>query len=159
MIVTARTAESQSEEGFAKHVELIVDPVGFVLTDIRGSVDGFMQEPKAGGEQGIVRAGSQRPPRVRQQVSGKVLGDEAIVGQVFIAGSDQIVPITPGLGNGIVKLMPAGFGKPGQIHPVPGPALSEMRRGQQPVGHGPASSGRIGFGIGEEGLHFLGRGR
>ena len=159
MIVAARAAEPQSEEGFAKHVELIINPIGFVLADIRGSVDGFMQEPKAGGEQGIVRTGSQRTPRIRQQISGKVLGEKAVVGQVFIAGPDQVVPVTPGLGNGIVELMPAGFGKPGQIHPVPGPAFSEMRRGQQTVGHGPASGGRISLGIGEKGLHFLGRGR
>ena len=89
-----------------------------------------------------------------EQVAGDLLEDEPVVGQVAVEGADQPVAIAvavgiePGLERvGLVLAVP------GDVEPVPAPALAVVRRGQQPVDDPGEGVGRI---IAEEGRDLLG---
>ena len=50
MIVTAGTGDRQTEEGFAGHIDAVVEAVGLVLADVDGGMDFLTEVPKSGTE-------------------------------------------------------------------------------------------------------------
>src|SRR5262245_16001010 len=72
-------------------------------------------------------------PRPFQQIARDVLNQKLVVGQVGIERSDDVVAVLERVGNVVVELMPARFGIPDQIEPMPRPALTEVRRVEELV--------------------------
>ena len=97
---------------------------------------------------------SQRP--AGQQVAGQLLDREPIEGHVAVEGVDHPVAVPPGIGPVAVVLVAVAVGIADQVEPRPGPALPEMRRGEQAV-HEPLVG--VGPPVRQELLHLRGRGR
>jgi hypothetical protein len=68
----------------------------------------------------------------------------------LVEGVDHPVPIEPGLGDGIVRIVPSRIGIPGEIQPVATPALAISGRSKELF-----DESRIGVGtiVRDEGLH------
>ena len=66
-----------------------------------------------------------------------------MVRQVGVEGADQIVAIPPGVRDGHVGFVAERVAVADEVHPVPGPALAEVRRSQQPVNHSLQGIGRL----------------
>ena len=70
--------------------------------------------------------------RVRQQVAGELLDRELVERHVGVQGADDPVAIGPEVAQ-VVALEAVRVGVAGQVEPRPGPALAELRRGEQPI--------------------------
>ena len=75
---------------------------------------------KSGGHPLLNRSSGKQIPR-------QLLQDKLIIREVSIIGVDDPLPVTPGVGTRIVLLKSVAVGITGQIQPMPGPALSEVR--------------------------------
>ena len=91
-----------------------------VEVDVRHVLPG---EQKTGGRR---RLGGDR-------VTGELVEDKLVVGQVGIEGSDQPVAIAPRVGANLVMLETVGLGEPREVEPVLRPAFAVGRGGQQRV--------------------------
>ena len=56
-----------------------------------------------------------------------MLGKEPVVRDIGVEGADEVVPIVPRVGDGVVAFVPAGFRVAHQVHPMPRPPFPEMR--------------------------------
>ena len=84
-----------------------------------------------------------------QFVAGQLLADEAIVRQIVVEGSNDVVAVSMGIGAQAVFFEAFGFAVAHQIEPVLCPTLAVARRGQQTVDHfGVGIGGLIGEEIG-----------
>ena len=93
------------------------------------------EECPTGAQDRFVVFGARTKAGRGEQVASEVLLQEPVVGHVFIEGPHEVVAILPGVGDGVVGLVAAGFRVAHQVHPVPCPPFTEMRRGQQSI-HG-----------------------
>ncbi len=71
--------------------------------------------------------------RLGQQVASHVFAHELIVGHVGVERADQIVAVVRGADDFRIALGAVRFGIANPVHPVAGPALAELRAGQQLV--------------------------
>ena len=92
----------------------------------------------------------------RQQISGKLLADETIVGLVVDERLNHVVAILSGLRNGIIAAAAAGVGVAHNIQPHAAPPLTISFRREQALDQLLVSFRRF---VVEEGLHFGRRGR
>ncbi len=120
---------------------------------IDGRVLRLAKPPETGAEHRFIGLVERVPARLRQQVAGDVLGDEAIKRQVGVERPNDVVAITPGLaGNRKVELVAECLRVAHQVEPVPGPALGVARAGEQAIDHGGKRARRV---IAEERVDFL----
>ena len=85
-----------------------------------------------------------------------LLPDEAVVRLVLVECPDDVVPVAPHVGQGIVQTSSHRIAVTHHVHPVPGPTLAVAGVRQQ-LFHGAAVS--IGGVILKEGLHLIRSGR
>ena len=81
-----------------------------VLAEVDGRMDLLPQEPEARPQDRLVRAGGRVGPGVFEQVAGEVLGQEAVVGDVGVEGTDDVVAVPPGVRDVGVVLVAARLG-------------------------------------------------
>ena len=74
-------------------------------------------------------------PRLGQLVAGDLFCHETVVGQVLIESADQVITVSPGAGDGVVEFMSFGLGISDDVHPMPGPSLTEARGGKIAIDH------------------------
>ncbi len=125
VVVAAGAGHRQPHQAPRDHVDAIVDDI----VDIVEKAPAKREEPQR----------RQRPlvaPQ-RQAVGSELLQDELVVRQIIIEGADYVIAIgvsvrVPPLLREQVAL---GIGVTGHIEPVPAPALSVVRRGQQALDH------------------------
>ena len=67
----------------------------------------------------------------RQQVARQVFPDQLVIGNIRIQGSNQVVPVSVGIGYIGVALTAMRVRIPDPIHPVARPTLAKLRRLQQ----------------------------
>ena len=151
VIVAAGAAERQAHERARCGVDLLVDDVHLHLDRVVfGQHLGAEREEAGGGPvfepRGVVGSG--------KKVAGELLLHELIVRLVVIERANHVIAIAPCVPVDQVLVETVGIGIAGHIEPVPRPALSIMRRGQQAVYH---LCKRIGTVVGKERLHFLRR--
>ena len=84
-------------------------------------------------------------------VSGELMTEEAVVGQILVEGPDHPVAIAPGLLSLLVEFEAIAFCKASHIEPVLGPALAIGRGREESVNDVFAGSG---VGVVEKGLDF-----
>ncbi len=127
VVVTSRAGHGQAQERLGEHVELVVQPLAFVLPDVHGRMILLAEEGPAGPQHGFVLFGSGPQPRLRKQVAGEMFLQELIVGHAGVEGADQVIAVLPGIGDREVVLVSAGFGVADEVHPVSRPPLAEVR--------------------------------
>ena len=167
VVVTAGAGQSQPHEDRARGV----DPVGHSLVRQLGGVEqGFDDLGTEGIETGA-DTGLQVLQLLRgnavvvvvefqivgpQLIPGDLLLQEPVVGFVLVQGLDDVVAITPGVGEVLVGLVAAAVGVAHQVQPVSGPALTVAGRGQQVADENVVGVGR---GVLQKTVHLFGRGR
>ncbi len=118
-------------ERVAQHF-VAVEVAGDATIDFRfRDFDVANEVPRPGGDE------TQSDDRVGlsgiHDISGQLLADEAGVGFVVIESADHIVAVGPRVGSQLVFVVAAGVGVSDDVEPVPGPAFTVGRRGQQAV--------------------------
>ena len=101
------------------------------------------EEVKAGADHRLIETFDRMSGRVFEQVAGKVLDDELIVGHVVIEGADHVIAIAEGVQDLVVEFVSRRLGVPDQVQPVARPALAVMGAGEQPVHQPLVSIGRL----------------
>ena len=146
VVVTAGASQGDSQKhrpGGIHHIRQEIAPL------IARSLYLYLQVQEGGGNSPIFPVISEGVPRY-------LLLDESVVRLVLVERPDDVVPVAPHVGQGIVQPAPHRIAVTHHVHPVPGPALAVAGVGQQ-LFHG------IGVGVGrvilEKGLHLLGCGR
>ena len=72
----------------------------------------------------------------RKEVASYLLLQEEVVGNVVVEGPDDVVPVSPGMREGRIASQPIvaiRFAVTPNIQPMPAPAFTEMRRGQESI--------------------------
>ncbi len=148
MVVAACATERDSQErgrGRAQHVVELIVAVDHRLG--RLIVPGS-QPQKCGGDLG----GS---VGALDLIARQLLDQKPVVRLVLVEGVDHVVAVSPGVRLVAVALVAVGFGVTDDIQPMPRPALSILRAGQQVINH---LGDRIGRLVIEERPDFV-RGR
>ncbi len=141
VVVAAGAGDRQAHQPPADHVDPVVDHVVEVAHE-----PAAQRQEAQGRQRGLGgRVGEIVPG---QPVGRELLDDEPIVGRVAVERGDDVVavgigPVEVGVLEEDVAL---GIGVPGDVEPVPPPALAIPRRGQQAVDQaGIGVGGRIGL--------------
>ena len=156
MIVAASAGDSHRQEGFGKHIDLVIEPVGLVAANVHRRMLGFAEEPKTGAEDRLVEFLLGMQARCGQQVAGDVLHRELIERHIGIECPYDVVPVAIRLGKLEIVFVPQGLGVADEIEPMPAPALAVMGRIEQPIHQLGESVGGI---VLQEGVDLLGRRR
>ena len=140
MIVAASAAHAQPEEGLRENIYLVVNPLGLFPTNIDRRMGRLAKVPETCALDGFICFELRIDARLRDEVPRQVLLDPLVIGNVSVEAPDDIVPVTPGLGNGVIRFMPLGLCETNQVQPVLAPVLSKMRRFKKLVYEGGKSS-------------------
>ncbi len=126
MIVTTRATERHGGKGLAEDIDLILDSVRFILDDIDWGMRSLAEIPESGSLNGFVQSGFIVNSWISHQVASHMFDDETVVGDIFVEGADDPVPVPPCMRDRIVKLMAACFRVSHKVQPVPTPVLTEV---------------------------------
>ena len=152
VIVAVRAFERESEPGHAERAHAVgnvLDAI-FLVDDAALGVDDVIA-PEAGGDALLER-------RVRQQVAGKLLGEEAIVRHVGVeALQHPVAPAPHGPRGIVVEAMRVGVA--GDVQPVHCHALAVAGRGKQAVDGGAIGGFALGLLTLQKRVDFAGRWR
>src|SRR5438132_2111925 len=94
---------------------------------------GLPKEPEAGAKHRFVKTILWMAPGLGKQVTGNVLDDELVVGDVSVERPDHVVTIDVGFRQVEVVFMSGCFRVAHQVEPMPAPAFPIMRGRQQAV--------------------------
>ena len=127
--------------------------IAHAVGEVLGGVFFWLRAAFAGGHIQAVVAGGNflHGSRLRNEISGDVLDDELIVGQVLIEGADDVVAIGGDL-HEVIAVISRCVGKTHQIEPVDGHSFTESGIGQELIDE--LAIGLIG-GVLEECIRFL----
>ena len=150
--MTTGTGDGQPEERLAEDIDLVVDPLTFIQADVHGRMILLAEKRPPGRDHRLIDVRATTEPWLGQKIARQMFEQKLIVGHALVERPDEVIAIVPGVGDDVVALMPARLRVTHQVHPVPGPAFAEMRRGQQAV-HDTFPG--AGFGIREKCLNVV----
>ena len=132
VIVTSRTRHGHAKERLTHHIDLVIDPVRLVLTDIGRRMRLLVQEPPARRLDRFVdfRFGVDA---WLDKVASDVFFHKPIKRHIVVQRADDIVAVLPCVRDVVIKLVAIALGITHQVKPVPAPLLSIPRRRQQPI--------------------------
>ncbi len=134
VVVTPGASHRQPLEGLGQGVDLVVDDIGSDLTEFDTVVMSHFGKPVKGrADQRLVHAFFGIDPGVFQKITRDLFTSQLIERNIDIEGPDQVIAKTPGTHDFVVPLKAVGFSESDHIHPVAGPVLTKVRRGQEPV--------------------------
>ena len=154
VVVAAGTGEREAEEGPAGDIDLVIDDVEsrLLLVGLGERLRADHQEACGNRPRGIGGGVAARG----KEIAGELFDEEAVVGEIAVAGVDDPVAVAPGLRHYGVGIVGRGLGEANDVEPVAGLLLAVMGRGEEPVDDLAPS---IGPGVGEEGGGLLRRRR
>ncbi len=122
VIVTSCAGEREPEERTPDDVDLVIDLIEDVLLVVALLHIHAAEREHACADDLITAL---QHGLCRQQISGDLLGDEAVVGFVFVEGIDHPVAIPRGIQKRCIPHAADAVGITHDIEPVPRPALAE----------------------------------
>ena len=131
VVVTARATHRQSLKGLADDINLVVQNIQLVHLNIHRRMDLLAQPVKTRSEDGLIQPRGWIDSWMRKLIPSKMFHDELIIRKVLVDGSNDVIPIAPGVGDRVVKFMPHGLRIAHQIQPVTRPMLSIVNGTQQ----------------------------
>jgi len=149
VIVAAGAGDGKGLEGFADDVDLIINDDDFFIADVGGGMDAGAEVEKTRANDGFVGLIHGIEPGCFDEITGEVFGQKLVVGHIVIECSDEIIAITPWVGESMVELVAPGFGVADQVEPMAGPSFTKGFGGEQFVNE---SAIGIGGFVGQEGL-------
>ena len=144
--MASSTGHRQAQERLGEDIDLVVDAVAFVLTDIYRRMHFLPQEGPAGAQDRFVVLSARTESGRGEQIPGEVFLQEPVIGHVLVEGADEVVAVLPSVGDAVVGLMAAGLRIAHQVHPVARPTLAEVGGGEQLI-DGVFAFGRTGLAI------------
>ena len=149
VIVAARAFKGKAEKGRGERLHAVAHVLHAVLFLHAAALAFLLVQAVEGGGQDLVVAG------VREQVAGELPGDELVVRQVVVKRLDH--PVAPGPDFAFaVHLEAVAVGIAGHVQPVHRHAFAEVFGREQAVHQLRVCGRRL---VGDEGRHFLRRGR
>ena len=130
MVVTARTGKIHREEGTRRRRDLLVDEIEPELVRVGAFLEPLADREKGGSDEWVL------PDllRGRQQVPRELFGEETIIGFVLVEAAHDIVAIRLGqIDRGDARDLDRPLHVARHIEPMASPALTIVRRGQQPI--------------------------
>ena len=122
--MTARTRHGDSKDGFGNYIDLIVSEGDLFVVSI-GNTKAMRHHAKVGGTDGrLIEAELLVDARFFKQVTGEVLVDELIIGNVGVDRAYDVVAILRRVGDVRIALATIGFSVAKPVHPIASPALS-----------------------------------
>ncbi len=152
VVVAAGAAEGLCEKRLADRIELLVDDVHDELVFVLLLEVRVAQYEKT--RRHLLAAAFLEAPR-RQEIAGDLLAHELVERHVGVEGVDRVIAIAPG-GSENEAAEGQRLGEPGDVEPVPSPALAEVGRGEEAVDERFISDRRR---IVNKRIDILGRGR
>ena len=144
--MASSTGHRQAQERLGEDIDLVVDAVAFVLTDIYRRMHFLPQEGPAGAQDRFVVLSARTESGRGEQIPGEVFLQEPVIGHVLVEGADEVVAVLPGVSDGVVGLMAARLRVAHEVHPVARPTLAEVGGGEQLI-DGVFAFGRTGLAI------------
>ena len=133
VIMALRTGNRGAEEALADSVDDVRDGL---LRDAFSSriitMPALAEAQGHGAEEAFVQATARVHAR-REEVPGELFKDELFERHVGVEGADEVVAVAPGVLRRRVPLVAVGVRVMHDIHPVPRPALAEVRAGEECV--------------------------
>ena len=128
MVVAAGARYRRRLERLAERVDLVVGNIIADLPQGDAIVVVHLAEAIEGrADHRFVEALLRVPARLWQQIAGDVLAHELVVRHILVERPNQVVAVAPRVVNVVVPLVAVRFGEADNVHPVPGPALAEVR--------------------------------
>ena len=150
MVVAAGAAERQAEKRLSEGVDAIVGAISLVLRQVGGRLHLLTQIPEAGAHHRLVRSGRRIDPRLGKQISGNLLPNKLIVGQIVVERPHRPIAILSGIGKRVVDVVAAGLAVADDVEPMPRKSFAVVRRGEQVID---IDFEGMGIGIGSHLLH------
>ena len=148
MVMAAGAGGGEAEEGPGGEIDLVIDEIHFELETIF-FVETFGAEgEEAGGDSEFVAMGGGSGG---EEITGELFADELIVGFIGIERGDDVIAVTPGVGESEIAFFAGGFGVAGEIEPVAAPAFPELGGGEEAIDE---RGDGVWGGIAEEGIEF-----
>ena len=152
VVVAAGTVRGQSEIGLSRDAD---DLLQLVLPGNRPHFVVAQHRVVNPGDQCASRLDRVRVGRC-QQISGDLPAGEFVIGEIGVQRANDPVAVGPRVGPNRIALESVGLTKADDIQPMPCPAFSVVRAGEQAVNQFLVRGGRL---VGDKRLHFVGRGR
>ena len=124
VVVAAGTGEREAEEGPAGDIDLVIDDVEprLLLVGLGERLRADHQEAcgnrPCGIGGGVAGAG--------EEIAGELFDEEAVVGEIAVAGVDDPVAVAPGLRHHGVGIVGCCLGEADNVEPVAGLLLAVM---------------------------------
>ena len=137
VVVAAGAAQAHAEKCLGGDEHVVGEQIVFRQQPVRGFVVILHQAQEPRRREAF-------PGGLGELVPGELFGEELVVGEVFVKGIDEVVPVAPDLRFLAVALEPLAFRIPHKVHPMARPFLPVLRPGQQRVNQPrPGVRGRI----------------
>src|ERR1700722_14142616 len=133
VIVTTGTADCHTQEALAKSVDRILDSEEVIRHHIETKAASNREIAGSSDKFRIMFAVGPRWELCGKNVAGQLLRDKPIVRLIGIEGIDDVVAISPGIRNRIVRRFTSGIGIANHIEPISSPFLAIPQRCQQMV--------------------------
>jgi len=130
VVMATCTGDCKTKKGLSKNIDLVIHDICFITQHIRRSMSRLMEIPESGADNRFIPAFFWIYSWLVQQVSSNMLTHKLIKRNIRIEGSYQIVSIFVSMPKGINKFMSVSLCVSNEVHPVPRPFSSCLRRVQ-----------------------------
>ena len=127
VIVAARASQREALEGLGDNIDLVVGKGHHLVQRINRGEAVLHHAKLRNAERGFVHSDFLVEAGLRQQIAGYGLANQLRIGNIGIERADEIVTITPCIGNGRIAFATIGLCVANPIHPMPRPRFAEMR--------------------------------
>ena len=133
VVVAAGAGDGHPQERLGDDVDLVLGEADLLVQGVGGAETVQDEAVLGDADRRLVDPEFGVHPRLLEQVAGQVFADQLVHGDVRVQRPDQVVAVTPGVGDRRVAFAAVRLGVADPVHPVPGPTLAEGRIGQEPV--------------------------
>ena len=133
VIVAAGAGDGHPQERLGDDVDLVLGKAHLLVQGIGGAETVQHEAILGDADRRLVDPEFGVHPRLREQIARQVFADQLVDRYVGVQRPDQVVAVTPGVGDRRVAFTAVRLGVADPVHPVSGPTLSEGRIGQEPV--------------------------
>src|SRR5207248_3162151 len=130
VVVAARAADGEAEEGRASGSHDVVQVIGALLERTFGGLNA----------DGIVNAGDEKPGcrlydriALTDHVARELFGHETRVRRIEVQSADDVIAVGPGVGTEVVLLVAIALAEADHVQPAARPAFAVGRRGEEMI--------------------------
>ena len=134
--MAAGTGNGQALKCFRRHINDIINAVRLINARINRAVLSFPKCEICRPNHRLIEPVARVTPGLLENIPGKVLQDELVIGDIFVECPDEVVTVLPRSLNREIEFVTFRFRVSDEVHPVACPAFSVCSRSEQTV-HNP----------------------